>query len=132
SPTYFVSEAAGSVTLTVLRLNGSNGVLSVRFATADGSATAGSDYLYTSNILTFANGETLKTFTIPILQDTLVEGDENFTVTLSSLQPPGAAQLVTSTATVTILDDDVGFSFASNGLYTVSEGGTNVLLTVVC
>ena len=129
---YSVSEAATSVTISVLRLNGSNSVLSVHYATADGSATAGADYGSTSGTLTFATNETLKTFTIPISQDSLVEGDETFTVTISNLQPPGAAQFVTSTATVTILDDDVGFFFASNGVYSVSEGGTNVLLTVLC
>src|SRR5262249_23471947 len=62
SAVYTVAEDGGSATISVSRKNGSSGVAGVRFATSDGSATAGSDYISTSGTLTFANGETVRTF----------------------------------------------------------------------
>ena len=84
-----VNENSGTVSLTVNRTGGSSGAVSVAFATANGTATAGADYTATSGILNFADGETSMTITVPILDDTLDEPDETFTVTLSN--PTGGA-----------------------------------------
>ena len=74
--------------------------ITVNYSTHDGTAAAGTKYSGITNAtLTFNNGETLKTFTIPILEENQIEGDQTFTVSLSNVQPPGSAQLVTSTAT---------------------------------
>lgn len=128
SPTYVVNEAGPSVTISVLRINGSNGVASVHYATADSTAIAGQDFTDTSGTLTFANGETLKTFTVPITDDSLVEGDESFQVVLSNPSP--GLVILNGTSRVTILDNDPGLTFAPTS-YVVSEAGTNVILTVV-
>jgi hypothetical protein len=98
-----VDEAAGTVTFTVNRLGGMKGAVSVNFSTGDGSATAGSDYTATSGTLTFANNETSKTVTIPILNDTADEPDETFTVNLSGAT---AGATTGPAATVTITDND--------------------------
>src|SRR5262245_6958149 len=58
--------------------------ITVNFATVDGSARAGEDYVASSGTLTFAPGETTKTITIQILGDTVPEYDEYFTVMLSN------------------------------------------------
>jgi uncharacterized repeat protein (TIGR01451 family)/uncharacterized delta-60 repeat protein len=135
SPVYSVGKAAGTVTISVLRLNGSNGVVSVNYATTNSPATNGAaipgvDYTPTSGVLNFANGETFKTFLVPILSNNIVEGNTSFAVALANVQPPNAAQLVTRFATVTIIDNNVAFFF-SNSVYSVSEGGTNAILTVI-
>ncbi len=127
APFYVVGEAGVSLTLTVLRINGSNGVATVNYGTTNGTASAGADYGTTSGSLTFANGETLKTFTVPIYEDTLVEGDEVFSVRLSN---PTGALLVNSNVLVTILDNDTGLRFAQ-AAYSVNEGDGNVVLTVI-
>ena len=77
--------------------------VSVHYATADGTATAGSDYTTTTGNVTFAPGETTKVVSIPIIADTIFEQNEMFTISLSA--PTNAALLVT-TAHVTILNDD--------------------------
>jgi hypothetical protein len=76
---------------------------SIRWATADGTAKAGSDYVAASGTITFVAGQTTATIVIQIIGDSLVEGDETFTITLSD--PVGLA-LGRAVATVTILDDD--------------------------
>jgi len=105
TPTFTVNEGNGAATISVLRLNGSNGVVTVNYSTTNslatnGIATAGRDYLPTSGLLTFNNGETFKTFTVPIIDNSIVDGDRTFGITISNVQPPSAAQLVTKFATV--------------------------------
>jgi len=77
----------------------------VRFATADGSATAGADYAARTGSVTFAAGETVKTVSIGIHGDTLAEGDETFTLLLSN---PTRAVIADGTGIGTIRNDDAG------------------------
>lgn len=102
--TYSTPEG-NSVTLTVERVNGTAGAVSVQYVTSQGTATAGSDYTSASGVLTFADGETSKTFTLNTLQDTVVEGVETFVAALTT--PTGGATLGSPyQAVVTIQDDD--------------------------
>src|SRR5262249_47268964 len=102
---YSVSENGGIATITVTRTGGSAGSVSVNYATSNGTATAGSEYTATSGPLTFADGETSKTFTIPITDDSVVEPNETVNLTLSGAT--GGATLGTqATATLTIQNDD--------------------------
>ena len=94
-----------TATLTVQRTGGSTGTVTVAWATANGTATAGSDYTAGSGTLTFAAGETSKSLTVAVLDDSSAENNETFTVTLSN--PTGGATLGdTTVCTVTIVDDD--------------------------
>ncbi len=99
-----VNENLNLATITVLRTGGSAGSISVDYATEDGTAIAGQDYTSTSGTLSFGNGETIKTFQIPILNDAITEPDETFTVLLraSNLEVLGAP----STMVGTIISDD--------------------------
>ncbi len=74
----------------------------VSYATADGTAIAGADYLPASGILTFNPGETIKNIVVSILQDNLVEPSETFTVRLSN---PVNAAITTGQGIGTILDN---------------------------
>jgi len=78
---------------------------SVTFATLDGSATAGSDYLSVSNTVTFIAGETQKVVSVTVLGDTTEESDETFHVALSA--PSAGVVLGDPDAVGTILDDDL-------------------------
>src|SRR5690348_8782150 len=69
-----VAENAGTATLSVRRLNGTNTVASVDFATIDGTATTGLKYMATNGTLVFATGETNQTIGVPILNNGLVDG----------------------------------------------------------
>jgi hypothetical protein len=81
---FSANEAAGSAPITVKRTGNTALPVSVQYATSNGTASAGSDYKATAGTLSFAAGETSKTFTIPILDDKLVEGNETVNLTLRS------------------------------------------------
>ena len=73
--------------------------VTVDYATADGTATAGSDYTATSGTLTFQPSETTKTVAVPITNDSVDDGGETLTLTLSSAS---GADLDDAVATGTI------------------------------
>ncbi|GCA95830.1 Calx-beta domain-containing protein, partial [Microcystis aeruginosa] len=123
---YTVNEN-GTANITLTRTNGSDGEVSVILTPSNGSAIAGDDYTNTPITVTFANGETSKTVTIPINNDTIYEPTETVNLTLSN--PTGGATLGTQqTATLTIIDNDAvpGVIQFSNATYSVNENGTTV------
>jgi T1SS-143 domain-containing protein len=80
-----VNESAGTATFTVTLSEAATGNVTVQYATANGTATAGSDYIAAAlTTLTFAPGETSKTVTVAIVNNPAIEGSENFTVNLSN------------------------------------------------
>ena len=115
-----VGEGAGSVPFTATLGAASGRQVTVRYATADGSAVSGSDYTSRSGTLTFGAGETAKTFTVAVRQDRLGEDAEDFTVTLSD---PVNATVGAGTATVTITDDEALTVAVTARDATVTEGG---------
>jgi chitinase len=98
------AEGAGSLVFTVTLSQASSTPVTVSFATANGSATAGSDYAARSGTLTFAAGETSKNVSIALTNDTAMEADETLSLILSA---PSGATLRSGTATGTILNDDL-------------------------
>ncbi|TVQ19209.1 MAG: hypothetical protein EA367_12345 [Leptolyngbya sp. DLM2.Bin15] len=109
TPRYTVNENAGTVTITVTRTGGSTGAAQVAYRTIGrGTATPGVDYIATSGVLSFADGQTNRRFTIQILDDDLAEPDK--TVRIELINPSEGAELGTKVATLTIIDDDVAGS----------------------
>lgn len=80
--------SASTATFTVTLSAPSARQVSVSYATADGTATAGIDYNTASGVVTFAPGEIRKTITISVLHDSIAEGSEAFDVVVSN--PSGA------------------------------------------
>jgi hypothetical protein len=103
SPDASVGEGAGSVTLTVTRTGDVSQPATVHYATSDGTATSGSDYNSASGDLVFSSGQTSQTLSVQILDDATYEGDETFTVTLSS---PVGTDLGRSSTVVRIVEND--------------------------
>jgi hypothetical protein len=122
SSSYKVAEAAGSAEITILRSGPATGEAGVHFATADGTAKAGSDYSAVSADVHFAPGETSKPVQIPIVNDSIGEGDETVGLSLSS--PSGGVLGTPSSATLQIIDDDRGFAFAYASFYAAESDGT--------
>ncbi|MEO5676180.1 MAG: Calx-beta domain-containing protein, partial [Usitatibacter sp.] len=139
APTYSVGEAVRSATFTVQRVGSAALAASVRWATANGTATAGQDFgtigssVQPSGVVSWLAGDaTAKSFLVPLINDTLSEGSETFTVSLNT--PSAGITIGTpASATVTIIDDDsppaTELRFAQPK-YVVIEGGGNAVLTV--
>ncbi len=127
---FSVSEAGGAVaTITVQRTGSTNRAFNVQYYTANGTATAPADYLSATGSLSFAVGQLTKTFTITVFDDALVEGTETvglFLTNASALVELGG----NSRATLFILDSARSVSF-ENAAYTVGEGATNAVITLV-
>ncbi len=101
------AEGSSGVTLrqfTVTLSPASAGPVSVQYATANGTATAGSDYGSVSGTLSFAAGQTTRTVEVPVFGDRLDEPDESFSLALSA--PLGGVVRGPSAAVATIVDDD--------------------------
>ena len=132
---YNVDEGAGTVTLTVIKSGDAPGTITVNYSTGEfppGSsfAKASQDYSNTTGTLTFAPSETMKQFTVPILEDAVYEEIETFYVALSN-PTGGAAVRAPSTAQVHINDNDPApvVQFGSPD-YSVNENAGTVTLTI--
>ncbi len=124
---YSVGEGDGKVNLTVTRTGNTSGTASVNYATSDsagsqncnvtnGFASSRCDYISALGTLKFAAGETSKTISILIIDDSYLEGPETFNVSLSNAS---SATLGTpSNATVTIIDNDT-----STGANPIDQAG---------
>ena len=107
---YTVAEDAGAATLTVQRTGDTNIAVGVDYATSDGSATNGVDYIGITNTLAFAPGEKVKGTSVSILNNGLKQGTRSFRLALSN--PSGGVVLGSpTTTTVSILDNDPGLAF---------------------
>jgi hypothetical protein len=100
---YNVTEDCTAVTITVNRIGDTSAAASVDYTTSDGTASERRDYITAIGRLSFAPGETSKSFTILINEDSRVEGSETFNVNLSN--PSGISLGGLAIATVTINDD---------------------------
>src|SRR5207244_4269397 len=134
SATYSVAENAGNASLTITRTGGSDGTVTVQVSITGGTATSGTDYTPpANNTLSFGPGVTSQNLSIPILDDTLVEGNE--TVNLALQNVTGGATLVApTTAVLTITDNDgaanpgqLQFSAAT---FSVAENAGNASITI--
>jgi hypothetical protein len=90
---------------TVTLSAASSSTISVPYATANGTATAGTDFTATSGTLTFAPGETQKMVVVSVIGDTTLEPDETFFVNLGT---PTNAVLGDAQGQGTIQNDEVG------------------------
>jgi hypothetical protein len=122
SATASVAENAGTATITVNRTSGSNGSVTVNYATAGGTAASPAFFTATTGTLTFADGILSQTISIPIIDNTLGQANKNFTVTLSTVTGGALLGTLVST-TVTIVNDDEDFTA---GLTKITPAITNV------
>ena len=98
-----VSESAGTFNIAIVRQGGNAGAITVNLVTENGSATAGEDYSSVSQDVTFAAGETEKSVTVTITDNTVIDDNRNFTVRLSGDHVVDGEQ----TMVVTITNNDV-------------------------
>ncbi len=123
--TFEALENAGNVAVTLSRTGSSVGAVSVELAAMAVTALSPEDFTAGVHTVSWADGDAAnKTVNIPLANDALVEPPETFTITLSEFSPDAIAG-ATTTATITIRDDDSPLQITAQPLsQTVGEGGT--------
>ena len=136
-PTTTTSLSISIANATITEVSGNNAVLTitlnqaaatnvtVNYATANSTATTNggafslsangnSDYTSTSGTATILAGQTTTTISVPIYNDTLYEGNETFTVTLTGAS--SGVTIAVPSATVTITDNEIDNTTAMNAV----------------
>jgi hypothetical protein len=121
----------GNATISVRRTGGLTTPDAVAYRTVDrGAAEAGVDYIETNGTLQFAAGESTKSFDVPILDDTVVEGTESFVAILSAVIT-NSSSTQEKAITVNILDDGRALEFVQQDYYVQEGTQAAATLTVV-
>ncbi|QQZ29893.1 hypothetical protein HMY34_14615 [Thiothrix subterranea] len=95
-----------TLTVTIARSGDTTEAASVTLKTANGTATAGSDYTAVDQVVTFAVGESSKTVNVLVSGDTAFEGNETFSISLSNPSAGDVINAAAAAATITITNDD--------------------------
>ena len=128
---FAVGEGAGQYDVVVSRVGGSAGPLSVDVITADDTAQLDVDYVGNGGTVTWADGDsTDKIISVTILEDTEVEGNEDFLVALDD----GSGNTL-NFVPITIIDNDVvappvGELVFTSDSFVVNETAGTVSITV--
>lgn len=122
--TFSVPESTPTLNISVIRSGGSQSDVTVDYAVTAGTATADSDFVAASGKLSFDSGETSKTISVKLKEDTQAEGAETVNIVLSN--PGGGAQLGSpSSAVLTILDNEASNGSSSSSSTAGGSSSTN-------
>ncbi|MDA8982545.1 cadherin domain-containing protein, partial [Gammaproteobacteria bacterium] len=125
-----VKEEGGTASITITKTNPVQMDITVNYATADGTALAGLDYVAVNDSVTFAANETEKTISVLITEDSLDEDEESFSLSLTGASQ-GAVQETESVAIVSIEDNDDAPRIRISGSNNIVEGDTlNINVTL--
>ena len=126
SSTYVVDESAGALDVVLELSNSSSSPVSVTIQSSDVTALAGTDYTAISQTVVIPANQITETVSVSIINDTLYEGDETFTLQISD---PVNANLSTTTAAVVTIDEDDALPKVSIGDVTQDEGNSTNVVT---
>lgn len=127
STNYVATETTNSFLITVTRHCGISGEVTVDYTIIDGTANAGSDYQSTSGTLTLHNGEPTTSFSIPIISDAQVEGDETVLLSLNNIT--GGATLGRYSSASLIIRDPSTIYFSA-AAYSTNETDRSKVIEV--
>lgn len=127
-----VNENSGSSTVTLTLSASSSNSVTVKYATVNGTAFAGSDYTTASGTITFAPGETSKTIPITILDDNIADASESFSIVLSDATN---AAILDGTSVVSIVDNEITAdptksTITANPTSIIANGTTTSTITI--
>jgi uncharacterized delta-60 repeat protein len=129
---FHVGENAGTLVVPVYRVGGTNGSITVQYATQLGTALAGIQYTPKSGMLSFAAGQTSNFFSVPVFDDHVVQTNEQnqtFLLQLTGVSA-GASLGSQSGALVTIADVDTALQFAAPSVSALeADSSANITVT---
>lgn len=124
-----VDESAGNASFDVMLTSSDVDTVTADYATADGTAVAGSDYTTASGTVTFLPGDMIETVDVPLLDDDVAEEEQAFTLNLSN---PVEATFDRDAALGTIVDTDAdpAITVADSSIVEGDAGSSNGTVTV--
>ena len=105
SANYAGGENAGTIPVTINRLDGTLGAITVNYTTVAGTAKAGVNYTTTAGTVVFANGQTSATINVPVTDDGVITGNLNFFFAITGADNGGTLGSPAA-ATVTVINTD--------------------------
>lgn len=130
SSTYTASQSSGMATVSVARGTGTSGAVSIKYATVNGTAVAGTDYTATSGTLNWAAGDaTAKTISVPLSTSKAFSGSKTFSLKLSTVS--GGATIGTpATASVTVNGAAANYSQPYIATFSPTSGPAGTVVTL--
>ena len=125
---YSVPKNGTNATINVQRSGDLTGTVSVQYLTTNGTATAGVDYQTAAGTLTFNPGDTLQSFTVPIIDNKVPTGDQSVGLLLTNI-PAGYSLNARLSAVLTIVDYESALGFTA-AEYSVDATGGSATITV--
>ena len=122
---HLVKESCGNAVISVIRQNGADGDVTVKWRTIDKTAISGKDYVGGEGEIEFKHGETQRDLKIQIIDDMECEKDENFEVEL--YEPNNGAQLGKITKTAITITNDDEFTGVMNKLMLMTNANVDEL-----
>jgi uncharacterized repeat protein (TIGR01451 family) len=127
---FTVTEGTASAAIKVVRTGPLTTPATVAYSAAAGTAVAGRDFTPVAGVLTFPANTPSKTFNVPILSNTLLDGHRSVLLALGN--PTGAQLGPRSAATLTIRDDEQAGTFRlDKSAYSVRESSGSLAVTIV-
>ena len=124
--TYSVNEDSSVLTPVISVTPASGRDITVPLIFTNITATGGADYTPLTQVVLKADGQSRYSFDVPILDDTVIEGDETFTMAIDTAKlPAGVTAGSITEATVTIVDNDTTASFAAGSSSAAESAGTH-------
>jgi len=126
--TYYTNSSAVNALLSVGRTNGSSGIVTVKYATATGTAIPGLDYTPVTNTLTFYAGDVNESCVIPVLNNVAAQAPVNLSVYLFDVSS-GAGLIAPTNATLVIANTNavIAFTLATN-IVAEDQGVANLVV----
>ena len=130
SPVYYVNEGGTNAVIGLIRTNGSTGTVGLQYSTTNGTAISGISFTAKTGPVSFKPGVVTNYFTVPIIDDNLVNRDH--TVVMKLFGVTGGAGLGLTNATLIIRDNDIagGYAEFDSASYGINEDGGYALLSV--
>jgi len=120
---HLVKESCGNAMISVIRQNGADGEVDIKWRTVDKTAVNEKDYVGGEGTLSFKHGETQRDIKIPIIDDMEYEKDENFELEL--LEASNGAQLGKLTRTAVTITNDDEFNSVMNKLLLMTNANVD-------
>ena len=122
---HLVKESCGNAVISVIRQNGADGDVTIKWRTVDKTAISGKDFVGGEGEIDFKHGETQRDLKIQIIDDMECEKDENFEVEL--YEPNNGAQLGKITKTAVTITNDDEFTGVMNKLMLMTNANVDEL-----